>query len=231
GNSGNTQANAIQVEGQFSAAFDQPHVQWRCLDSGGGSCPASGSGGFATSASIPAGSSATWIVSAPVRMDSAEAQASFDLSVTGPDGTALASDSNLLVLLRDGFNRPYGDGTHAAAWPEPVPLSAQDSTVIDLPASASDGLTVLARLQLAQGQVQVQALTVNGNQFVRLLATAGDQQQHTSGFAPVAAGQRLAAGLVDTDDGVVLLLEGADRALAVELPITRAAAQNEGEGQ
>lgn len=223
GNSGNAQAGAVQIAGQFSAAFDTPHVHWLCVDAGGGSCPASGSGGFVTSASIPAGASSTWIVSAPVRMDSAEAQATFQLGVTGPDGSASASDSNVLVLLRDGFNRPYGDGTHAdpgsgsRSGPAPVPLSGADSIVIDIPAQATDGLSVLARLQLAQGQVQVQELALNGRRFLRLLATAADQPQRSSGFVPVVAGQRLAAGLVDTGDGVLVLLEGAGQALAVTL--------------
>ncbi len=237
GNAGNAQADAVQVDGQFSAAFDVPHIQWLCVDSGGGGCPVSGSGGFATSANIPAGSTATWIVSAPVRMDSAEPEASFNLSVTGPDGNASASDSNLLVLLRDGFNRPYGDGTDDAPGPEPAPLSVQDSLVIELPAQAPEGLADLARLQLApgQGQVQVQGLAINNQRFVRLLATGVDQQQHATGFVPVTAGQRLAAGLVDTGDGVLVLLEGADKPLAVTLPApgaaTPAPAQDQGEGQ
>lgn len=215
GNSGNAPA-AVQLDGQFSAAFDQAHVQWLCVDSGGGSCPASGSGGFATSATIPAGATASWIVSAPVRMDSADAQATVDLEVSSADATAQASDSNQLVLLRDGFNRPYGDGANAGP-PAAQPLSAADSLVLEVPAAAAPGSLSLARLQLAHGQVEVQLLTLEGNRYVRLLAQGTAQGERGSGFVPVQAGQRLALGLVETTDGDVVLLEGTAQPLAVTL--------------
>ncbi|RYD15015.1 MAG: hypothetical protein EOP90_10575 [Lysobacteraceae bacterium] len=90
-----------------SAAMDGEGASWTCYGAGAGAtCGGSGNGlpdevGIA----LPAGRSLTWVVSVPVRADAADAVADVSAVLAAPAFDA--SDSNTLVLLRDGFDEAY----------------------------------------------------------------------------------------------------------------------------
>ena len=90
-----------------SAAMDGEGASWICYGSGAGAtCGGSGAGlPDEAGVDLPAGRSLTWVVSVPVRADAADpvAEVSAVLAAPGID----ASDSNTLVLLRDGFDEAY----------------------------------------------------------------------------------------------------------------------------
>src|SRR5690606_1200900 len=83
------------------------------------SCTSSGDGVLADVVTIPPARSLTWLVSVPVRNDATEDDAVFAFTASGEDVVEVV-DTRVLVLLRDGFDVPYGeraviDGEYAAA--------------------------------------------------------------------------------------------------------------------
>ena len=64
---------------------------------------------------LPPGARASWVVSVPTRPDTAETTATLTVSATG---AAPVSDTNALVVFKDGFDVPYGDGTQELPSPE-----------------------------------------------------------------------------------------------------------------
>lgn len=226
GNAGNTLAQDVAIAAVFSAAFDVSNVHWQCLAGGGSSgCASSGSGGFSDRVDLQANSSVTWIVSAPVLAGSPESEATLTI---GPDGAprrpvvtgtsvSPASDTNTLVIFRDGYDVPYGDG--ASAIHNPVPLGSVDPSgiVVDWPPVGSEGLHVAALLQTPHGTVRLQRLSVHGRDFVRLLGSDGSGQERISDWSAVIAGSRLVVGCLESGgNGSVVLLEGAERALQLQ---------------
>ena len=115
-NNGNGTASNVAIGANLSAAFDAPSVQWTCISGApGATCTAQGEGGFADTATLPPGTSLTWIVRAPISGDSPADAATFTAHA---DGAMDASDTDTLVIFRDGFDVPYGDGANAT---EPAP--------------------------------------------------------------------------------------------------------------
>ncbi len=128
-NAGNGTAANVAVSAELDAAFDQPNVQWACVGGAPGTdCGVQGTGGFADTATLPPGTSLVWIVRAPIRGDSSAAEAVF---IARASGTPDASDTDTLVIFRDGLDVPYADGAgvedpaRAAAALE----SAEDGTI------------------------------------------------------------------------------------------------------
>jgi hypothetical protein len=73
------------------------------LTVGGAICPPNGTGALATSvASLPAGSSLTWIVHVPVATTTAQDTVTLSVSATG-SFSAGDSDTDTLVIFRDAF--------------------------------------------------------------------------------------------------------------------------------
>ena len=106
-NAGPATASGIAVSATFDPAFNIEGVQWACVTGApGASCGVSGAGGFADTATLPAGATAVWMLSVPVRFDSQAAAATL---VIHADGAADATDTNTLVLFRDGLDVPYGE--------------------------------------------------------------------------------------------------------------------------
>jgi len=107
-NDGNTAAT-VPVSIDLSPAWDPAGASWVCYPgTDGASCTASGSGPLNDVATLPAGSRASWVVSVPTLADSLETTATLDVIATG---AATASDTDTLVIFKDGFDVPYGDGT------------------------------------------------------------------------------------------------------------------------
>lgn len=114
-NSGNDVAAGVAVRALLDAAFDEANVRWSCIDGApGASCTPQGAGAFADTATLPAGTRLVWIVNAPIRGDGNAAEATF---LVRADGAPDASDTDTLVLFRDGVDRPYGSGSNAPAAP------------------------------------------------------------------------------------------------------------------
>jgi uncharacterized repeat protein (TIGR01451 family) len=104
-NAGNDVAENVSVGANLDAAFDDANVQWTCVNGApGASCTAQGAGGFADHATLPPGARLVWIVRAPIRGDSDAAQATF---LAHAEGAADASDTDTLVIFRDGVDVPY----------------------------------------------------------------------------------------------------------------------------
>lgn len=101
-NSGNAGATAVPVSASYSAAFDLAHASWTCIDGGNGAtCTASGTGAFADSVDLPPDRSLTWLVSVPILQATTASSANIGVSATG---AGPASDSDTLVILRDGWD-------------------------------------------------------------------------------------------------------------------------------
>lgn len=227
GNSGNVAADGVALTGTFSAAFDVANVHWQCLG-GAALCGGDGTGGFADTANLPAGASVTWIVSAPVLAGSDEDQATFTVELPSarpaPTGAGLAdADTDTLVLFRDGLDVPYGDGTQAL---EPLPPS--QNVTIPWPLAGGEGIAVVRALQVPDGRIEVQRLSLRGVHFVRLLGTHRSGRQRSSAWARVDSGAPLVVGrAVTAQNTSVVLLEGA----APPLALTQGVDENTGDIQ
>lgn len=220
-NTGNTAATDVAIGGVLSAAFDQPNVQWQCIAGGGGAiCTAQGNGGFFDVATIPAHSSLLWVVSVPVLLGSSESHATFAVSLSAPglrNGVPPEdSDTDTLVIFRDGFNVAYADGTEAMAIPgqKPAPLQAASERLLVVPPARADGIVPLHVFDVSGQHFEVQRLGLAGRNFVRLLARDDNGRERASRWAGAPTATPLALGSVAGDDGLhLILLEGASQSL------------------
>lgn len=222
-NTGNATADGVAVAAAFSAAFDLPNLRWTCLDSRTGCAVADGEGGFDTLADVPASGSVTWIVSVPIRGDSGESDATATVTQAASRGVpADSSDTNTLVIFRDGLDVPYGDGAEAVISAAARVLDGEAATIEWPSAGQAAGIHSVQSLQTPAGRIAVQRLTWRGVDRVRLLGIGAPGDQRASAWVPVAPDARLAAGYiaVAADAGIVLL-EGATRPLALPLGETR----------
>jgi len=102
-NSGNADASAVAVTALASPGLDTSALTWTCVaGSGGAACGASGVGGLADNAALPIGRSVTYTVIVPVLATTAEPRVRFEVRANGDE--AMQSDSDALVLLRNGFD-------------------------------------------------------------------------------------------------------------------------------
>jgi hypothetical protein len=107
-NTGNDSAYNVAIGADLDPSFDSPNVQWACVGGAPGTtCTAQGAGGFADTATLPPGTSLVWIVRVPIRGDSKADTATF---LAHASGAADASDTDTLVVFRDGLDVPYADG-------------------------------------------------------------------------------------------------------------------------
>ena len=101
-----TPVNNVTVTSTLSAGFDAAHAT--CVGSGGATCTTSGPGGLTASATVAPYSVATWVLSLPVLDNTSET--TLTLSVATP-GVAPASDTDTLVIFRNGYDVANADGT------------------------------------------------------------------------------------------------------------------------
>lgn len=147
-NTGNGPATNVAVGANLDPAFDAANVQWSCVGGAPGTVcnEQGGAGGFADTATLSPGTSLVWIVRVPVRGDS---NASAATLVVHAAGTADATDSNTLVIFRDGMDVPYADGAGVV---DPARSAAEGAGVDDPARSATDvekGAGVLDRARSA----------------------------------------------------------------------------------
>lgn len=219
-NLGSQPAQGVTVSGSFSSAFDVANVHWQCFNGNpAASCTPQGGAGFADTATIPANASMLWLVSAPVSAGSPAATATFTVNV---DGGSPASDSNTLVILRDGFDQAYPGGGLPPTTPalDLTSTGDSDSIVVRVPAVPAPGIHTLRVLRVATGRAQVQLATVWGRSFARLMAHAAGITPSASAWRPVEPGSTLVLGSLRAAPGQqLLLLEGENISLQLTVPL------------
>lgn len=101
-----TQESSVRIS--LSAAFDATRAQLTCVGAGAGaSCEKDAADPLRFNVTLPADRSLTWKIRVPVRGDAQDTSAVLGAAAT--DAVA-ASDTRTLVIFRDGFDAPYGDG-------------------------------------------------------------------------------------------------------------------------
>ncbi len=236
-NNGPGDATAGTVAAALPAQIDVANTHWSCFGAGAGaSCVASGDGALNdSSVAIPAGRSLTWLITAPVLPNADGGSVDTTVSVNGDGATASATDSDILVIFRDGFDVPYGDGTgsidpmlsttaaNCPANPAPATLDDNNLRVFALPAAPAAAAVdvVLAARGNGHEQFRAERLNLDTTPRVRLVALAADGRERASAWASASAGARLAIATAQAADGSTsLLLEGATESLSISLPAT-----------
>ena len=107
-NEGATDATDVSWSMVVTDGLDGEAASWVCYGAGAGAtCGSSGDGLPAESGvSLPAGRSLTWVVAVPVRADTPDVSVDAAAVLDAPISLE-ALDSNVLVLLRDGFDVGY----------------------------------------------------------------------------------------------------------------------------
>jgi len=120
-NNGAGTAGNVAVAAVLSPAWDAAGATWTCYPgTDGATCTTSGNGPLDDVATLPPGARVTWVLELPVRIDATDVTATLDVTATG---AAPVADTNALVIFKEGFDVPYGDGTQgssetADAWPQ-----------------------------------------------------------------------------------------------------------------
>lgn len=102
-------AAAVPVSVELSPAWDSAGASWVCYPgTDGATCTASGTGPLHDTPVLPPGARVSWVVSVPTLAETPETTALLGVIAVG--ATPLI-DTNTLVVFKDGFDTPYGDGT------------------------------------------------------------------------------------------------------------------------
>ena len=101
-NVGNAATSSVPVAGTANAALNAATLAWTCVAQAGASCGGGGSGALNDSVNLPVGGQVTYTISVPVRTTTAESVALFRINAN--DDEASASDADILVLFRNGFD-------------------------------------------------------------------------------------------------------------------------------
>jgi len=108
-NNGSATASTVAVSAALSPAWDASAASWVCYPGTDGAvCTDHGSGALNDSVTLPPGARVSWVLSIPTRADTTDITATASVSATG---AATVSDTNTLVIFKEGFDVPYGDGT------------------------------------------------------------------------------------------------------------------------
>lgn len=209
-NEGANMAQDVSVNFALSSAFDADYLRWQCFGgTGGASCTASATGQLDDQATLPPHRTLIWLVSVPVRVDTDEPEASFAVTVNGADPESRAETSTL-VIMRDGFDVPYGDGTQAVGGQAEAILAGGDSGPIVVPSTTGGWLENLLLIRGRHQEVSVQRLSLDaGTSVVRLLTRVASGRERAAPWIEVADGASLIVGGMRTGDGPrLLLLEG-----------------------
>ena len=226
-NTGDAPIDDADVVFAPSAGFDAAFATLTCF-AGSGICTADPADPLHYVATVPASGEVTWLVSIPVHGTTAEP--SVELVVTATGATP-AVDTNTLVILRDGFDVPYGDGAQGVEVIDGeraktilegddvarivVPDIAHATNDVDAtPAVAS---RTLLRLHDETREVAIQQRGLHGTSLVRLIERSHGDNERTSEWREAAPGIELTLGSLALDDERrTVLLDGAGGALVIE---------------
>jgi uncharacterized repeat protein (TIGR01451 family) len=119
-NDGTGDATGVSIANISPPQLDASRTTWTCVGAGeGATCTSEGSGALSDSGiALPVGRSLAWLVIAPMIADAAGDELDYTVDASGA-GTASATDSDILVLLRTGTDVPYGDGAEGTLPPAP----------------------------------------------------------------------------------------------------------------
>lgn len=105
-NDGEGAATSASLDRSLSMAFDRDYAQWQCLSGGAGAiCTAAVSCMLRDAMTLPSHRSLTWHLSAPVRKDAVDPEATLAVTVTGAT-PEVASTTAALVIPCDGLDGP-----------------------------------------------------------------------------------------------------------------------------
>jgi hypothetical protein len=216
-NEGEGAATNVDVSALFSPAFDVPFAQWQCFGGGSGaSCLASGTGALADTVTLPPDRSLTWLVRVPVLADTEESIASFTATAAGAQPATL-TDTDTLVITRDGFDEPYADGSPMDAAESSKVLEGDANYSFTLPPHAANHLIddVLVMRTVAR-DVSVQRIVFGDSMAVRLRYSNRTGDERASMWSAAQIGDLLTIGSVGDDTQRWLLLEGASTPVLLE---------------
>ncbi|MGN6518075.1 MAG: Ig-like domain-containing protein [Dokdonella sp.] len=110
-NHGSAIARGVEVVANLPDGIDATAASWTCLDAASGACSESGSGALLDHATLAPNASVHYLLAAPVRADAPGETVEIGASTAGPyaGDIANASDSNWLVVYRDGFEAAADD--------------------------------------------------------------------------------------------------------------------------
>ncbi|HEU4664041.1 MAG TPA: Ig-like domain-containing protein [Dokdonella sp.] len=110
-NHGSAIARDVEVAASLPDGVDASAANWSCVDAGAGACGASGSGALLDHATVAANGSVHYLLAAPVRTDAAGDSIEVGASTSGiyAGDIADATDSDWLVVFRNGFDAQQGD--------------------------------------------------------------------------------------------------------------------------
>ena len=219
-NNGNATAH-VAVAITLDAAFDGDNAHVACLGAGGGAtCTPDAANPLLYAIALPPGRSLVWLVGAPVRSDAADATASIVLAA----GAATGIDTRTLVIYRDGFDVPYGDGTQLA------PVAGADAKAVldgdalrEVRVPSTTGSAVAPLLTVTDGvrELRVEACRAAGSDFVRLIERDGAGRERASAWSETRPGAALALGSTEGDassgDGMprAIVLSGTPQPVAL----------------
>ncbi|MFC4819866.1 choice-of-anchor Q domain-containing protein [Dokdonella ginsengisoli] len=209
-NDGFGTAADVALDASLSAAFDAAYAHWQCFGGdGGASCAASGEGPLSDRVTLPPGRSLTWRVSVPVRFDSDESEVSFALALGGA-APQNVSDTNVLVLLRDGFDVPYGDGTQIAGAEAEALLGGEATHAFVLPPASGERLDDVMVVRGGSTQLRVQRTPLDARtSLLRLLHRDALGRERVTPWIASADGATCALAHVRTQEADAWLLEAA----------------------
>jgi len=195
-NDGDGDAADVAVTFALSAGFDGAFAQFACYGAGNGAtCTQDAGNPLLYHVALPAHRSLTWFVSVPVRADTPDVTVDFSVDA---DGAATVSDTNTLVIFRDGFDVPYGDGTQSI----PVIEGAAAKAILDgdalhevaIPDAPSAMTTTLLLVRDDAREVHVDHHNVVGLDLVRLHARDADGRERATAWSVTRAGATLEFG-------------------------------------
>lgn len=228
-NEGEGAASGVSIGNVSPPQLDADETTWICPGGGGGAtCSASGSGAFAdTGVTLPGGRDLTWIITAPVRLDAEGSTVDYTVDASGA-GTASATDSNILVLLRSGFDVSHSNGTEGIDDPRTtcvgghvsgVLLGLEDHRAFVLPSWSGATIDTVFAADAADGSgIRVERVSVDRVPHIRLVSTTVRGEERASAWARAAEGATLTIGADRLDDQAVVSLDGADVTLALPRP-------------
>jgi uncharacterized repeat protein (TIGR01451 family) len=233
-NTGATSASDIGISETFSPDIDAANVQWICIGGDtGASCTASGTGPLSDSnVVIPASRSLTWLISAPVFSDAPDASVDNTINVTSlADANAPynVTDSDILVLFRDGFDDANVDGTGSSTQPvasgqvptlSPLahPLAVGQTLTLTIPGTPGrEPVETLLRARAIDGSgFRIERLNLATAPYIRLVSIGLLGMEQPGNWVKSSLGGQVAIGLVD-GHGTLAVLETAAGELTIDL--------------
>lgn len=171
-NPGPDPAHNLDLTVLLSESLDEVHATWICLGPATSGCTPQGNGPLAqTGLGLGVGETLTYLLSVPVRLRPDDDWSEASLHVVAGSADDLSVDSDSLVLLRDGFDIPYGGGLLQANHDGVAPsmLRAEEPVELSDDATSQDGLRMIWHgTSIGDTEVAVDRLRMGGQTWLRL---------------------------------------------------------------